>query len=104
EAEDPALHHLSGVALRDAARDRLARDRDDQGGVARAARVFPARGQAGRGAAPGAAHALRSGNDAGNRLYQGNRELLAPPVRSQTGRTATDTGRLLAAGCADVPG
>ena len=69
------------VALRDAARHRAARDRNHQGGIARAARILPQGGQAGRGAAPRAAHALRPGNAAGNRFLQGHRELFAPPVR-----------------------
>ena len=50
--------------------------------------------QAGRGAAPGAAHALRPGDAAGGGPLQGHRELHAPPVRRRAGRAAADAGGL----------
>ena len=50
--------------------------------------------QAGRGAAPGAAHHVRPGDDGGGRLLQRHRELLAPPLRARAGRAAAVPVRL----------
>ncbi len=76
-------------AIKDELRDRLAE--------------LVGRRQAGRGAAPGAAHALRPRDDAGDRPLQGHRELHPAPVGRAARRSAVDAGRLPAAGCADVP-
>ena len=58
----------------------LTRGRDHQARTGRAAEVLRRRGQAGRGAAAGAAHALRPGDAGRDRPLQGHRELHAPPV------------------------
>ncbi len=102
-AEGAALRHLPVEPLRDAARPRTRCGGDDQGRVARAPRRIRQGRQARRGAAPGAAHALRSGNDERGRPLQGHRELHAPPVGRGAGRSAVDDGRLPAQGRADVP-
>ena len=47
-----------------------------------------------------AAHAFRPGDDPGDRLLPGHRELLAPPVGPPAGRAAAMPVRLPAAGCA----
>src|SRR5471032_974536 len=101
--EDPALHRLSRLALRDAARHRAARYRDHQGRAARTAGVFPPGEQAHRRTAAGTAHPLRPGDDDGNRFHQGHRKLLAPSERRAAGRAAADAGRLPAGRRADVP-
>ena len=53
--------------------------------------------QAGRGAAPEAAHAVRPGDDGRGRLLQRHRELLAPPDRPHARRAAAVPVRLPAA-------
>ena len=92
-----ALHRLPVEPLCDAARDHPARDRGDQDRAGRAHRLLPEGGQAGRGAADRAAHALRPGDAERAGLLQGHRELFAPPVRPQAGRAAAHADRLPAA-------
>ena len=58
--------------------------------------------EADRGAAHRAAHALRPRDDGRDRLLQGHRELLAPPVGAQARRAAADADRLPAGARADV--
>ncbi len=79
--EDPALHALSVVPLRHAARQRAARDRDDQGRAEGAHRGLRCQRQAGRGAAHRAAHSLRHRDAQRAGLLQGHRELHAPHLR-----------------------
>ena len=100
--ESGALHRVPVQPLRDPARDHVARDRADQGRAARAAGVVLRQRQAGRGAAAGAAHPLRPRNDGRAGLLQGHRELLAPSVGAQAGRSAADADRLSGERCADV--
>ena len=54
--------------------------------------------QAGRGAAPAAAHALRPRDAGADGALQGHRELLAPPVGARAGRAAAHAARLLPEG------
>ena len=102
-AEDPALRHLPGEPLRDAARPGGLGDRDDQGGAARPARRAGQGRQAGRGAAAGAADPVRPRDAAGDRPLQGDRELHPAPLGRGAGPAAGDDGRLPAEGRADVP-
>ena len=69
-----------------------------QGGAALAPRRLRQAGQAGGGAAPGAAHALRPRDAAGGGPLQGHRELHAPPVGRHAGRSAAHAGGLHAQG------
>ena len=95
--EDPALHRLSVEPLRDAARPRGGGHRDHQGRVARPARRVRQGRQAGRGAAPGAAHPVRPRDAAGGGPLQGHRELHPPPVGCGARRAAAHAGGLPAA-------
>ena len=102
--EDSALYRVPGLALRDAAFDRAARRRVDQGRTTRPpGRIPPARQAAGR-AAPRAAHPFRHRDDGRGRLYEGHRELFAPPDRRDARFGAADADRLPAEGRADVHG
>ena len=78
-----ALHRLPVVALRDRAAEGARRDRGDQGRARDAEGVLRRPDEADRGAAHRAAHALRPRDDDRDRLLQGHRELLAPPVGAQ---------------------
>ena len=60
-------------------------------------------GQADRGAAPVAAHHVRSGDDQGDRLLPRHRELFAAFLGPAAGRSAADAARLSAARRLDVP-
>ena len=91
-----------GFALRNAARYRPARHRDDQGRAARARQTLCRRRPSGRGAAAGAAHPLRSGNAAGAGLLQGHRKLFAASIGCGARRAAAHIDRLSAQRCADV--
>jgi hypothetical protein len=63
---------------------------------------FQQQQQAGGGPAHRAAHPLRPGNAGGTGLLQGHRELLAAPVRAQSGGAAAHPDRLPAAQRGDV--
>jgi excinuclease ABC subunit B len=70
----------------------------------RAAEGTGGHGQAGGGAAAGAAHPLRPGDAQRGGPLQGHRELHAPPVGRAARGAAVDADRLPAQGRADVPG
>ena len=72
--------------------------RRDRGRAGGAAGLAAPRGEAARGPAPGAADALRPGDDPRDRLLLGDRELLAPLHGPRAGRAAADAPRLLPAG------
>src|SRR3546814_2861148 len=76
--------------LRDTAPDPAAGGEADQGGPQGPARPVQPAGQAAGGAAPGAAHDVRPGDDRGDRLLRRHRELLALPYRTPAGRAAAD--------------
>ena len=69
----------------------------DRGRARGAAGLAAPRGEAARGPAAGAAHALRPGDDPRDRLLLGDRELLAALHRPRAGRAAADAPRLLPA-------
>ncbi len=69
-------------------------------GVGRAPAGTAERGEAAGGPAPGAAHPLRPGDDAGGGLLQGDRELLPPPDRAQARGAALLPAGLLSPGLA----
>ena len=85
---------LLQLALRHAQADAAAGHQVDQGGAEaaprRAVRLRPPAG----GAAPGAAHRLRHGDDGGDRLLRRHRELLALSHRPQPRRAAADAVRV----------
>ena len=91
-----AREGLRQLALRDAQADAAAGDQVDQVGAEAAARRALRRRQAAGGAAARAAHAVRHGDDGGDRLVRRHRELLAlsdgPPAR----RAAADAVRVSA--------
>jgi excinuclease ABC subunit B len=74
-AEDPALHRLPEQPLRDAARARAGAIETIKEELRERLRALRGPGQAGGGAAPGAAHPLRPGDAAGGGPLQGHREL-----------------------------
>ena len=81
-------------------RARAGRGGNHQGRAEGTARAVVRREQAGRGAAPGAAHPVRHRDDGRGRVLQWHRELLPAPDRQEGRRAATDPVRLPAAGCA----
>ena len=90
----PSSHYVTGPA------EGARRHRGDQGRARAAEGVLRRADEADRGAADRAAHALRPRDDDRDRLLQGHRELLAPPVRPQGRRAAADADRLPAAALA----
>ena len=88
--------NLRQFALRNAATDAAAGDRRHQDRAAAAARSAPRRRPAAGSAAARAAHALRSGNDGGDRRLRRHRELFALSHRAQAGRAAADFVRIRA--------
>ena len=86
--------------LCDAGADAQAGDRGDQVRARRAAQGIADRGQIARGAAAGAAHQFRSGDDRGDRQLRGHRELQPLPDRPPAGRAAADPVRISARKCA----
>ena len=85
---------LFQLALRDAEADAAAGDQVDQGRAEAAARRAVRQRQAAGGAAAGAAHPLRHGDDGGDGLVRRHRELLALSHRPQAGRAAADAVRI----------
>ena len=86
---------LPGQPLRRDRRDAAARDRGDPRRAPGAARRVPRGGQAARGAAARAAHALRPRDARGDGLLPRHRELLALARRPRRGRAAVHALRLL---------
>ena len=94
--------NLRQLALRHAAADAVTGDFRHQERTEAAARAAQRRRPAPRSAAARAAHAVRSGNDGGDRRLRGDRELLALSDREETRRTAADLVRIRARQCAGV--
>ena len=88
--------NLRQLALRDAAADAVAGDRRHQGRAAATARPAQRRRPPAGSATARAAHALRSGNDGGDRRLRRHRELFALSHRPQAGRAAADFVRVCA--------
>ena len=83
-AADRPLHRVPVEPLRDRPAEGARRDREDQGRArTQQKEFFVGADEADRGAAHRAAHALRPRDDDRDRLLQGHRELLAPPVGAQ---------------------
>ena len=97
-----ADHRLPQQPLRHAEADAAPGGQADQGGAEDPARRVPGQRQAAGGAAAGAAHHLRHGDDGGDRPLRRDRELFALPHRPQAGRAAADPVRVPARGRAAV--
>ena len=94
--------NLRQLPLCDTAADTVAGDRRHQAGVARAARSAQRRRAFAGSAAARTAHALRSGNDGGDRRLRRHRELFALSHRAKARRAAADAVRICARQCAGV--
>jgi len=90
-AEGAAFHDLSVVALRDAAPDRVARDRNDQGRAEGTRRVLIAQGKLVEAQRLEQRTRSRPGDAGRAGLLQGDRELHAPPVGGAAGRARRRT-------------